>query len=281
MTNKNTKKKAAVKKTVKKAVVISKESFVQFSAPKLINNFLNSNFALLTIFMLIFVLGFVTGSLFQENKNLRAQGLIPNNNADLVAEEGNNAQLEAVPEIDDNDHIRGAKNGKVKMIVYSDFECPYCNRFHPTVLKIMEKYGNKISLAFRHYPLSFHPNAQKLAEASECVAEYGSSDAFWKFTDTVFEQMADESIYSDPTNKVVSDAKILSLAQTAGANGQQVMNCVGSGEMKDVITTSMSGASAAGISGTPSSVIISGDKRELIPGALPYESVITIIEKYL
>jgi|SRR3989344_8232895 len=80
-------------------------------------------------------------------------------------------------------YIRGNKNAKIKLVEFSDFECPFCTRAFPTIEALLEKYGDKISLEYRHNPLPFHPNAQKAAEASECAGEQGK---FWEMHDAIF-----------------------------------------------------------------------------------------------
>ena len=86
----------------------------------------------------------------------------------------------------DADHVRGDRNAPIVMIEYSDYECPFCSRFHPTMKQVMQEYEGQIAWAYRHFPLSFHPYAQVLAEGSECVAELGGNDAFWEFTDAIY-----------------------------------------------------------------------------------------------
>ncbi|MEX2054393.1 MAG: thioredoxin domain-containing protein [Candidatus Colwellbacteria bacterium] len=87
-----------------------------------------------------------------------------------------------------DDHIRGDINASVKLIEYSDLECPYCKRFHPEVATIVDRYGLDVAWVYRHLPLeSIHPSARPLAEGSECVAELGGEDAFWEYIDYIFE----------------------------------------------------------------------------------------------
>ncbi|MBU0596671.1 thioredoxin domain-containing protein [Patescibacteria group bacterium] len=69
----------------------------------------------------------------------------------------------------------GDENASVTIVEFSDFECPYCERFVPTVHQILDTYGDQIRFTFRHFPLSFHANAQKAAEAFECAKEQGKA----------------------------------------------------------------------------------------------------------
>jgi protein-disulfide isomerase len=79
----------------------------------------------------------------------------------------------------------GAKNGKVTIVEFSDFECPYCVRAYPTVEQILKAYKNDVSLYFRQFPLvQIHQNAQKAAEASLCAGDQGK---FWEFHNKLFE----------------------------------------------------------------------------------------------
>lgn len=83
----------------------------------------------------------------------------------------------------------GAKNGKVTIVEFSDFECPYCVRAYPTVKQILSEYKNDVSLYYKHFPLvQIHPNATKTAEASLCAGDQGK---FWEFHDKVFETQAE------------------------------------------------------------------------------------------
>lgn len=86
-------------------------------------------------------------------------------------------------------YVEGGKNAKVKIMEYTDFECPYCTRAFPTIEALLSKYGENISLEYRSFPLSFHPNAQKAAEAALCAGEQGK---LWEMHDKMFEVMAQQ-----------------------------------------------------------------------------------------
>lgn len=91
--------------------------------------------------------------------------------------------------VDESDHIRGSSDAKVKLIEYSDFECPFCKRHHPVMQQLVSTYSESdFAWVYRHLPLtSIHPKAQPFAEASECAAEIGGNDGFWAFADAVFQ----------------------------------------------------------------------------------------------
>jgi len=91
--------------------------------------------------------------------------------------------------IDDKDHLLGEKGAPVKIVEYSDYECPFCKQFHLTMVDIMKTYGEegKVAWAYRHFPLKqIHPNAQKLAEGAECANELGGQEKFWEYTNAIF-----------------------------------------------------------------------------------------------
>src|SRR3546814_15691189 len=84
----------------------------------------------------------------------------------------------------------GSPDASVKVIEFSDFECPFCKGFHRTMGQVMEAYGQdgKVAWVYRHFPIdSIHSKARKEAQASECAAELGGNDAFWAYAETPFD----------------------------------------------------------------------------------------------
>lgn len=86
-------------------------------------------------------------------------------------------------------YVKGNKDAKVKIMEYTDFECPYCNRAFPTIEALLVKYGDQISLEYRSFPLSFHADAEKAAEAALCAGDQGK---FWEMHDKMFTMMAQQ-----------------------------------------------------------------------------------------
>lgn len=181
---------------------------------------------------------------------------------------------DALPEVTDSDFLRGNKNAKVILVEYSDLECPFCARFHPTMQQVMTEYGDKVAWVYRHYPLSFHPNAQKAAEGADCVADQLGNDGFWKYADALFEY--------NTANGSISAQAIADAATTAGANADTWKSCLDSGEKATDVNAAMTGGSAAGVNGTPGTfVVVDGKAVDFIGGALPYESVKATIDTYI
>lgn len=88
-----------------------------------------------------------------------------------------------MPELPDAAWL-GNEKAKVSVVEFSDFECPYCLRFEPAIQQMLQEYGDKIRFTYRHFPLSFHPQAQKAAEAFECAKEQGKP---WEMHKKLFE----------------------------------------------------------------------------------------------
>ena len=245
--------------------------------------FLTNNIGAIFLAIIFFAGGFFTGTLWTENKMLKLSGSPTQKQvgqpgdvigaADVAGEKANT--LGEMPEISDKDHILGAENPKIYLVEYSDYECPFCERFHPTTKQVLEKYSDDVALVFRHYPLSFHPNAQAAAEAAECVANKSGNNAFWKYTDEIFAQ-------NKQLGGKISPEAIDAAITASGADSTTVKDCLESGEMTEVVTAQQSGGAAAGISGTPGTIIMTADgKYELISGALPLVQIEQAIDKYL
>lgn len=173
------------------------------------------------------------------------------------------------------DHVRGDENARLTLIEYSDFECPYCKNFDATMQQLMKEYKGKIKWVYRHYPLNFHANAQKEAEASECAYDLGGNDKFWQFADKIYERTT-----SNGTGFALAD--LPKLAVEIGLDKKAFTTCLDSGKNADLIKTSLSEGSAAGISGTPGTILIDAKgNKELIPGAYSIELMKQIIDSAL
>lgn len=242
--------------------------------------FLSSNFVILLIAGIFFIGGFVAGSMWTENQMLKSgtggtgTGTTVTDPNALPA--GPTAdQLLSVPAIGDGDYVRGNRNAKIVLYEYSDLECPFCAAFHPTMMQIMEEYGDQIAWVYRHYPLPFHPNAQKAAEAAECFADQRGEEGFWNFTDRMFEEQ-------DKLGGKLNADTATTVAEALGANMTTFNECLDSGTYADKVTQIMNAGSAAGVSGTPGTILVTEDgQAELINGAYPIDQVKATIDRYL
>ncbi len=144
--------------------------------------------------------------------------------------------------VTDDDHIRGNKNAEVTLVEFSDFECPFCGRFKPTVDQALREYGDKIRLVYKHFPLdSIHPYARPAAEASECAAEQGK---FWEYHDALF------------TNQdKLSNEYFGQLATELGLDANKFSGCVTSGKYKQKVEADYQLGLASGVQGTPHTLV--------------------------
>ena len=80
------------------------------------------------------------------------------------------------------DHLNGDINAPIKIVEYSDIDCPFCKRFHSTLEQVKALYGDKVVWVYRHFPITqLHPDSFNKSHASECVAELGGNDKFWQY----------------------------------------------------------------------------------------------------
>jgi protein-disulfide isomerase len=180
-----------------------------------------------------------------------------------------------VAPVTDKDHMRGDKNAPVTIVEYSDFQCPFCSRFHPTLVQIMKDYAGKVRWVYRHFPLSsIHPYAEKAAEASECANEQGK---FWEMADTYFSTQ-------DTWAQTGLDAKKLEdLARQAGVKDLTKFDtCAASGKYAALVQADEKTGEDAGVTGTPGSIILGvNGSKQLVPGALPIDAVKQMIDSAL
>jgi protein-disulfide isomerase len=182
----------------------------------------------------------------------------------------------AVRKVTAEDHIKGSSDALVKIVEYSDYECPFCKRFHDTMNAVIEKYGDSKDVAwvYRHFPLEqLHPkNAMKVAIASECAVEQGDKDMFWKFTDRWFEL----TLTNDRTDLAVVLPQIYS---EIGLDKAKMDECVVSGRYDEHIQSDFDNAVATGGQGTPWSVVIAPNGVTFpLNGAQQIETIEQVIE---
>lgn len=157
------------------------------------------------------------------------------------------------------DHIRGNPQAPVTMILYSDFECPFCARHLPSVTRILTEFPQDVRLVYRQYPLtSIHPQAQAAAEASECAGRVGGSSVFWSMHDLLFQNTAQLDTIS-----------VTSLASRIELNPSAFKSCMDNHEGAGKVHQDLLTGGDAGVDGTPATFV----NGKLVSGAVPYATL--------
>lgn len=166
----------------------------------------------------------------------------------------------------EDDAVLGNANAPVTIIEFSDFECPFCGKFYTETLpSIKENYIDigKVKLVFRDFPLPFHPDAQKAAEAAECA---GEQNKYWEMHDKIFENQ-----------NALSVANLKQYAKGMGLDSAQFNACLDSGKMASEVQKDLADGQGYGVSGTPTFFI---NGIELV-GAQPYSVFDQLIKQAL
>jgi len=233
-------------------------------------------------------IAFAVGMLWQKVQNLEGSGTTRIAGTQAGAGGGTQAgnpqaagapsfgSADQVDKLRQDDHIRGDKNARMLLIEYSDLECPFCKRFHPTAQQIVDEYKGQVAWVYRHFPLDqIHQKADKEAEAVECAYELAGNDGFWKLTDKIFEVT--------PSNNGLNLDDLPKLAGDVGLNQSAFKTCLDSGKMAAHVESDFQSGAKAGVTGTPGNILLDTKtgKTKLIPGALPFENFKTEIDSML
>ena len=185
--------------------------------------------------------------------------------ANLKAEHGYQLMLEPIRTtvVTEGFPVKGPEDAPVTIVEFSDFECPYCARVNPALDQVMNNYGGKVRLVFRHFPLSTHANAQKAAEASLCARE---QDKFWQMHDAMFKEQRSLGV-----EQLKEKAARLEL-DTAAFN-----ECLDSSRHAEAVMADLQSGLEVGVTGTPAFFI----NGRVLSGAQPYDEIAKIIDEEL
>jgi protein-disulfide isomerase len=160
--------------------------------------------------------------------------------------------------------VKGPVDAPITIVEFSDFQCSYCRRVLHVLDQLLERYPDKVKLAFRDFPIvNIHPHAQKAAEAAHCAAEQGK---FWEFHDLLFEKQ--EAI---ATTNFADHAKALGLEITT------FQACLDSRKHQEKVERNYAAGVKAGVSGTPAFFI----NGRPLSGAQPFEAFKAVIDEEL
>jgi len=159
--------------------------------------------------------------------------------------------------------MRGNAKAPVMIVEFSDYQCPYCHQVESTVTQLLAKYGDKVSLSYRDFPLTqIHSQAQIAAVASRCALEQGK---FWEYHDQLF-----------TASKLDKDA-LIEYARNLKLDDKQFGSCLASEKYKADIDKDLQEGKQAGISGTPGFFI----NGVMLSGAQPQDAFTRVIDDEL
>jgi protein-disulfide isomerase len=188
----------------------------------------------------------------------------------------NAAAAGVVAPVTSKDHVLGnPSTAKLVIVEYSDLECPFCKVFHNTMHQVMDTYKGQVAWVFRQFPIAqLHSKAPNEAQASECAAQLGGNDSFWKFIDGVFAATG--------SNNTLDPTQLPKIAGDIGLDVTAFNKCLSTGQFAQTITDDVTAAVKAGAQGTPYSIIITKDGKKLpINGAQPFDVVKAQIDALL
>ncbi|WP_438010279.1 thioredoxin domain-containing protein [Sorangium sp. So ce321] len=172
----------------------------------------------------------------------------------------------AIP-VSSKDPLWGARTAPVTMVVFSDFECPFCSRVETTINQLKEKYGpDKLRILWKNNPLPFHKNARPAALAAETVFRLGGSKAFWKFHELAFQNQ-----------KSLTPANFEAWAAEAGVDKAKFKAAYDRQEYMAKIDADMAVGKSSGVTGTPASII----NGVFLSGAQPIDKFTSVIDEQL
>ena len=170
----------------------------------------------------------------------------------------------------------GRADAPVTLVEFSDYQCPFCQRFFATTLSALKKDyvdTGKVRYVFRDFPLDqLHPQARKAAEAAHCAGELGK---YWEMHELLFQNQ-----------KALAPPQLAERARTVGVDGAKFDECLSSGRHAVRVTRGLTDGAALGVQGTPTFVVGKtkpGDVVEGTPirGAQPLETFRRIIDQTL
>ena len=158
---------------------------------------------------------------------------------------------------------QGPATAPVTIVEFSDFQCPYCSKLRPELEQVKAKYGDKVRIVFRQFPLAMHQNAQKAAEAALCANDQGK---FWQMHDAMFGDQAG-----------LAPEGLKAKAKAIGLNEQTFAACLDGDKHSKDIQADMAAGTAAGVQGTPA-MFVNG---RFINGAVPVDQITHVIDEEL
>jgi len=197
------------------------------------------------------------------NKNQTAQPT-PQNKPKEEAEEEDKSVWKVL--VQDDDPVRGPKDALVTMIIFSDYQCPFCKRVEDTLKQVATAYPNDVRFVWKDNPLPFHPRAKPAATLARLVYKQKGEKAFWDAHDALFE--------SQPK---LEDDDLKGIAEKLGVKWDDVKSAIDNNKFGEKIDASVDLANDVQARGTPH-FFINGVR---LSGAQPLEAFKKSIDEQL
>jgi len=159
--------------------------------------------------------------------------------------------------------VEGPADAPITIVEWSDYQCPFCKRAHPTVEQVLSEYKDKVRFIYLDYPLPFHQMAMPAAQAVHCAEDQGK---FWEYHKSLFEVAGD-----------LSAADLTKRAADLGLDGAAFQACTDSKKHDALIKANYDDGSALGVTGTPAFFI----NGRMLVGAQPIEQFRELINDEL
>lgn len=218
---------------------------------------------LLLIFALLIIVGAVSAATYIVNqvKIIREEG-------NIAAQEEEMNKITAAIDGRGENYSLGPQDAKVKIVIFSDYACPYCQQAAPVVRSIAKKYGDQVRITFRDYPL--HDNSIDIALAGNCA---GAQGKFWEMHDLLFERQAEISALQS----AALNNKLKEVASEIKLEPEKFNTCLDNRTYLYRLNDDFADAELLGLSGTPSWFV----NRYKITGFYPEENFINMIDGLL
>ena len=171
----------------------------------------------------------------------------------------------AIP-IGTDDPVRGNRLAYVTIVVFSDFQCPFCGRLATTFERVAETYGDDVRIVFKNEPLPFHPHARLASEVGQAVFATKGNDAFWRYHDMAFRRQ-----------QLIAQDTIRAWAIAAGADSREIEEGLAKKKWSAKIEHDEALAKRVGAVGTPASFV----NGVSLSGAQPFDKFKEVIDAEL
>lgn len=195
--------------------------------------------------------GLYFGQIGTATSDLRAGAGAPTPPAAPAAEEAG-PQAALALNLDADDHIYGNPDAEVFIVEYSDIDCPFCARVHPTLKSVVDNSDGEVAWVYRHFPIEqLHPEATEKAIATECVAKLAGNEAFWEYLDDLIAQQP------------------IDVYNNYGISAAEFTSCLEDPATAQLVTNDVNRAVESGGRGTPHSIVANREVGFAVSGAQP------------